>query len=415
MDLIKELTLRNVINNITNDKKLQKFINDKNAGLYVGFDPSFHSLHLGNYLTLVTLKRFMNYGYSIYALIGGATGQIGDPSGKKTERKLLDLKTLEKNEQAISKQINKLINAKVINNRVFYQDMDVFSFLRIVGKEINVNYLLEKEVINKRLESGISYAEFTYPLIQGYDFLQLYKKHKIHCQLGGSDQWGNITTGIELIRKEFGDDNDAFGITVNLLTKSDGTKFGKSESGAIYLDSNLTSPYKMYQFLVNQQDSDVKKLLLALTFYSVNEVEEIMEQHEANKTKRYAQNMLAQAIVKDIHGLEALNKAMHTSELFFSNQLDKLDENTLLDCLNDLPSFNATNDQYNIIDLLINLGVCNSKTNARQLITSNGISVNNQIINDLNTVISKADALGKVNKFSYLKKGKRNYYLINWK
>ncbi|WEK83212.1 MAG: tyrosine--tRNA ligase [Mycoplasma sp.] len=415
MDIIQELIARKVINNITNEAKLKEFLKDKTNGLYIGFDPSFHSLHLGNYLMLVTLKRFVNAGYNTIALIGGATGQIGDPSGKKAERVLLDEKTVLNNEQGISKQIKQLVNCQIVNNRAFYQDMNLFSFLRKVGKLINVNYLLEKEIISKRLENGISYAEFSYPLIQGYDFVCLYDQYKVRLQMGGSDQWGNITTGIELVRKNFGDDNNALGITLNLLTKADGTKFGKSESGAIYLDPNLTSPYAMYQFLINQTDADVEKLLLALTFIPVNEISQVMEEHQKTPHLRIAQQLLAKTIVSDIHGIDAANQVIKVSQLFFSNQLDQLDHNTLKVCLSSMPSFMATENSYNILDLLVNLKVCNSKSNARTLVSSKSISVNNVVIDDLNAVITKDQALGNQEKFSYLRKGKKNYYLINWK
>ena len=229
MDILAELKARNVVNNITNEEKVQEFIKSKKYALYCGFDPSFKSLHLGNYLMLVTLKRFIKAGYDVIALVGGATGQIGDPSGKKAERQLLSEKIIEANVNEIKKQIESIVKgAKVINNLEFYKGKTLFDFLRDVGKTINVNYLLEKEIISKRLESGISYAEFSYTLIQAYDFCYMYKNLNVHMQLGGSDQWGNITTGTELIRRTCGDDNLACGMTMNLLTKADGTKFGKS-------------------------------------------------------------------------------------------------------------------------------------------------------------------------------------------
>lgn len=415
MDIISELIKRKVINNITNEEKLKNFLANKKNGVYIGFDPSFYSLHLGNYLMLVTLKRFVNAGYNTIALIGGATGQIGDPSGKKAERILLDEKTVLKNEVGIEQQIKQLVNCQIVNNKQFYTNMNLFSFLRKVGKLINVNYLLEKEIIAKRLENGISYAEFSYPLIQGYDFVCLYDQFQVRLQMGGSDQWGNITTGIELVRKCFGDDNQALGITLNLLTKADGTKFGKSEKGAIYLDSSLTTPYAMYQFLINQTDADVEKLLLALTFIPVEEINQVILEHQKVPHLRLAQQLLAKTIVSDIHGIDAANEAIKISQLFFNNQLDQLDHKTLKTCLSSVPSFNAELDEYNILDLLVNLQVCPSKSNARTLVTAKSISVNNQVIDDINFTVSKADALGTNENFSYLKKGKKNYYLVNWK
>ena len=416
MDILAELKARNVVNNITNENKVKDFVNSKQFALYCGFDPSFKSLHLGNYLLLVTLKRFVKAGYKTIALIGGATGQIGDPSGKKAERNLLEEKVIKQNVAAIKKQIQDIVSgAKVLNNLDFYKHETLFSFLRDTGKLINVNYLLEKEIIAKRLESGISYAEFTYTLIQAYDFCHMYKNNDVHMQIGGSDQWVNITTGTELIRKTIGDNNAACGMTLNLLTKSDGTKFGKSEGGALYLDSELTSPYAMYQFLINQADEDVKKLLLALTFLSIEEIDNIMKQHDANKASRLAQRTLAKTIVSDIHGEKEAEKCEQISKTLFSGKLEELDEKDIKVALDGTPTFNADKDQYNICDLLVFAQVCPSKSNARQLIQSNSISVNGKLISDINVVISVKEAKGAKEKFSYIRKGKKNYFLVNWK
>ena len=416
MDILTELKARNVINNITNEEKVQDFVKSKKYGLYCGFDPSFRSLHLGNYLMLVTRKRFVKAGYKTIALVGGATGQIGDPSGKKAERVLLENKLVEQNVEAIKKQIESIVTgAKGINNLDFYKNETLFDFLRDTGKLINVNYLLEKEIIAKRLESGISYAEFTYTLIQAHDFCYMYKHEDVHMQLGGSDQWGNITAGTELIRRTSGDDNGACGITMNLLTKSDGTKFGKSEGGAFYLDKSLTSPYAMYQFLINQADEDVKKLLLALTFISVEEIEDIMNKHNANKALRLAQKTLAKTIITDIHGADEAEKCEKISATLFSGNLDQLDEKDIKIALNGVPTFNADKSQYDICDLLVNAQVCPSKSNARQLVQSNSISVNGKLISDIHALIDIKDAKGDKEKFSYIKKGKKNYFLVNWK
>ena len=416
MDILAELKARNVVNNITNKEKVQEFVKSKKYGLYCGFDPSFRSLHLGNYLMLVTLKRFVKAGYKTIALVGGATGQIGDPSGKKSERVLLEKKLIESNIESIKKQIESIVSgAKVLNNLDFYKDESLFTFLRDTGKLINVNYLLEKEIIAKRLESGISYAEFTYTLIQAFDFCYMYRHDDVHLQLGGSDQWGNITTGTELIRKTVGDNNGACGMTLNLLTKSDGTKFGKSEGGALYLDKSLTSPYAMYQFLINQADEDVKKLLLALTFIPVEEIDEIMDKHNANKALRLAQKTLAKTIITDIHGVKEAEKCEKISQTLFSGNLDELDEKDIKVALNGVPTFDADKSSYDICDLLVNAQVCPSKSNARQLIQSKSISVNGKLISDIHEMINSKNAKGDKEKFSYIKKGKKNYFLVNWK
>ncbi len=413
MDIFAELTKRDVIMKITNLEKANNFLLHKEWSLYVGFDPSFRSLHLGNYLMLVTLKRFIKHGYKVLALVGGATGQIGDPSGKKNERQLLNKNVIEENINSICKQIRLILNnVEIVNNDNFYKNVHFIDFLRNIGKHINVNYLLEKEIISTRLESGISYAEFSYNLIQANDFLQLYNTKNVVLQLGGSDQWGNITTGIELIRKCVGDKNDAFGVTLKLLTKSDGTKFGKSEGGAIYLDPSITHPYVMYQFLINQNDDDVKKLLLALTFLSVEEIEQIASEHKKNKALRIAQKKLAFEIVKDIHGEDICQKCISISNAFFSNQLHKLQSEDLFLALNNMPTTILKQESINIVDFLVTAKIAESKSKARTLILSNAISVNNVLIDSLDFNISKKNAIN--GKFAYLRKGKKNYFLINW-
>ncbi len=410
MTIFDELKQRNVINNITNEKKLEEFIKNK-PSVYVGVDPSFKSMHLGNYYTLITINRLAKAGFKPYILIGGATGLIGDPSGKKAERKVLPLDVIKNNIECLTNQIKSLFDCEIVNNYDFYKDMNILQFLRDVGKLINVNYLLEKEIIKGRLESGISYAEFSYNLVQGYDFLNLYKNHNVWMQIGGSDQWGNITTGIEMIRKVCGDDNNALGLTINLLTKEDGTKFGKSEKGAIYLDSSITSPYQMYQFLVNQTDADVKKLLFALTFISVDEINSIMNAHNEAPFKKTAQKRLAFEIVKDIHGQDVATKCEEISAKLFSGEIASLSHNDLYDALSSTPSITLSKST-NILDVLVELGVCPSKSNARTLVQSKSISINGQLIEDINFIVDKENSID--NKFSYIKKGKKNYFLINW-
>ena len=412
MIIFDELKTRKILNNITNEEKAKDFASSKVMGLYCGFDPSFKSLHLGNYLMLVTLKRFINAGYTAYAIVGGATGRIGDPSGKKSERKLLNIETVRDNVECIKKQIKGIIGANVIDNYQFYKDINIIDFLREVGKYFNVNSMLEKEIVSKRLEVGISFAEFSYTLIQSCDFYKLYTDYNIALQIGGGDQWGNITNGVDFIRKKTDDKNKAFGMTVNLLTKADGTKFGKSESGAIYLDPKITSPYLMYQFLINQTDADVEKLLLALTFIGIDEIETIMKKHNENKALRYAQKVLAKTIVTDVHGANEAEKCIKLSDLFFSGQINKLSNDDLLIVLNGMPKFDASQEEYNIIDILLTLKVCESKTQARQLIQGKSISINNKLVDDISFKVTKTDAIQ--NKFSYVKKGKKNYFLINW-
>ncbi|KEZ24032.1 tyrosine--tRNA ligase [Ureaplasma diversum] len=410
--LIKELKERGLINNITNEQKLEQALaNDK--AIYIGFDPSAISLHLGNYVAINVLQYFKAYGIKTYVILGGATGMIGDPGGRSSERNLLDEATLLKNVEGISKQLTALTQSTIINNYDFYKDMNFMHFLRVAGKLINVNYLLEKEVIASRLESGISFTEFSYNLIQGYDFLQLYNNYDVSIQVGGSDQWGNITTGIEMIRKSNGDDNTACGITINLLTNSEGKKFGKSEKGAVFLDEELTSVYEMYQFLLNQPDADVKKLLLFTTRLPLDEIEQIMLEHETNKGLRYAQKRLAETVVVNIHGQEKYNQAVLISQALFSGKLDELNHDDFILALKNLETTPIEGDSISLLELLIAANISTSNRISRELISNGSIMINNQKIVDNEFVVKKIDAYEQ--QYTLIKKGKRNYYLVLWK
>lgn len=419
MDFLKDLHDRGILNAITNEEKAKKFFIDKKAAAYIGFDPTAASLHLGNYLLITIIKRLKQFGIDCFALVGGATGMIGDPSGKTKERQLLTIDKVNDNKQLIINQLIKLgvDSKKIIDNYDFYKEMNFLTFLRDVGKYVNINYLLEKEIIKTRLESGLSFTEFSYNLIQSYDFWKLYNYHNIHLQIGGSDQWGNITAGIELIRKktlESIDNDNAVGLTVNLLTNSEGKKFGKSEQGAIFLDKNLTSPYKMYQYLINQPDSEVFKLIKALTFLSIDEINKLEQEHFSNPSKKYAQLTLAKEVVKDIHGHIELDKAMYISEKLFSGDIKDIDINDLKTISNDFEnSFEADQDKYNILDLMVLSNIVKSKTQARELIKSGAITVNGNKINDEFFIIEKNKSFNR--EFCIIKKGKKLYTIIKWK
>ncbi|RCJ03067.1 tyrosine--tRNA ligase [Ureaplasma urealyticum] len=410
-NLIKDLKARNLINNITNEEKLKKALAE-NKGIYVGFDPSADSLHLGNYIMTMLLKRFRLHNIKTFALVGGATGMIGDPSGKSAERNLLDKTILEHNITKIKYQLEKFTNSQVINNYDFYKNMTFLDFLRDVGKLINSNYLLEKEIISSRLDVGISYTEFSYNLLQGYDFLQLYKNDNIAIQAGGSDQWGNITTGIEIIRKSLGDDNIACGLTINLLTNSEGKKFGKSEKGAIYLDENKSSVYEMYQFLINQTDADVEKLLNFLTLIDVDEINKIMQAHKENPALRIAQKALAQAVVVDVHGQQKYEQALHISQVLFNGNINELNQEEFNIAIKSLPTTKLDKDEIKIIDLLNLANISSSNRVARDFLSTGSILVNDIKVNDENFLVKKQDAINQ--EFSIIKKGKRNYFLIVW-
>ncbi len=338
---------------------------------------------------------------------------IGDPSGKTSDRQLLNLETINYNKACITSQLKKIINCEVVDNYHFYAEMSVIDYLRIIGKKMNVNHMLSKEMVKSRLESGISYTEFSYQILQAWDFKMLYDKYDVHVQGGGSDQWGNIVSGIELIDK-FNDSeapSQAAGITMNLLTNSLGQKFGKSVKGAIFLDENLTSVYEMYQFLFNQPDSEVISLLKALSFIELSEIEKIATKHHATPFKRYAQQVLADSVITDIHGKTKLIEAQNISHALFSGDISGINHYLLLKSLeNNIPNFTIL-DNINIVELLITTKIAASKRIARELINNNGISINGQKITDVNYEVVVADSLNN-GDFSLIKKGKRNWFLI---
>ena len=407
--LIDDLKKRGIINNITNEEKIRN-IKDGD-GIYIGFDPTAQSLHLGNYFPISLLRRFFKAGLKTYAVLGGATGMIGDPSFKESERKLLDKETLENNKKAIKLQLE-AFGLEVIDNYEFYKDMNIIDFLRNIGKHININYMLSKECIGTRLETGLSFTEFTYTLMQGYDFAHLFKEKNIKIQAGGSDQWGNITTGLELIRKFYGD-NDALGITLNLLVDSTGKKFGKSVGGAIWLDRFMTSPFSMYQYLVNQTDADVEKLLKWYTFLSLEEIEKIMSYHKNDPKKKLAQKMLALEVTQDIHGKSQARNAKEITEILFesSKPISEISMEQLELIINDLSLFDNQGKKQKIIDLLVESNICSSKREAREMLQSGAISVDGEIKNDENE-----ELFPRHFDFKYLiiKKGKRNFYIIKF-
>ena len=412
--IIDELKWRGILNNITNEEKLLKAI-ENNKAAYIGFDPSAKSLHLGNYVMIMMLRRFQQYGIKAYALVGGATGMIGDPSGKLSERNLLDINKVNENKKSIIDQLKKYGHVdEVLDNYDNFKDMNILDFLRDVGKLINVNYMLEKEVIKNRLEVGISYTEFTYTLIQGYDFLKYYNTKDIAIQAGGSDQWGNITTGCEMIRKVVGDDNFACGMTVNLLLKSDGTKFGKSEKGAIFLDSSLTSPYEMYQFLINQEDKDVINLLKFLTMLTEEEILILQDEVTNNSKMKNAQKTLAKIIVEDVHGIEQYENALKISNAIFGGDIKSLINDDWKQIYNTIPNnIVDKSKQYSLIELLTTTNIAPSNREARQLISSNSITINGEKVSDETIILTCKDTIS--DNFTIVKKGKRNYFIIEWK
>ncbi|XQP56003.1 MAG: tyrosine--tRNA ligase [Mycoplasmoidaceae bacterium] len=412
MNLIDELKARGIINNVSDEKKLQNALDEK-LGVYIGFDPSFKSLHLGNYIMIHLLNLFAKAGLPTYAVLGGATGRIGDPSGKKSERVLLDLKTLDANIEAVSKQLKQLAHVKeVINNYDIYKNITLFTFLRNIGKLVNVNYLLEKDIIKTRLETGISFAEFSYNLIQGYDFVWLYNNKGVAIQCGGSDQWGNITTGLEMIRKVNGEKAKAVALTINLLTKADGTKFGKSEKGAIYLDPTITSPYEMYQFFLNQADEDLNKMFNFFSDLSLDEIKTLLAKHSENKGARLGQKTLAQEIITKIHGKDAYDQCLKISDALFYGKFDQLTVDELDICAKQFNLYKI-NQEMNLVDFLITNQIVPSKRVFRELLQAKTLSVNNIVVDKEDFKLT--NKLTYFDKYTIIKKGKKNYFMLTWK
>ena len=388
---------------------------------YVGFDPTAESLHIGNLVPIMLLTHFQRAGHKPLALVGGATGMVGDPSGKKAERKLLSEDILQKNIAGVKAQLEKFMDfegdnaAEIVNNYDWFKDFSLLDFLRDVGKHLTVNYMMAKDSVKSRLESGLSFTEFSYQLIQGYDFYHLKKEKNCILQMGGSDQWGNITAGTELIRRM--DAGTAFALTCPLITKADGSKFGKSEGGNIWLDPNLTTPYKFYQYWLNASDEDVPKWMRIFSLKTRAEIEKLESDHSEAPHLRILQSALAEELTIRVHSLKEYEKALAASQILFGKstkeQLVQLDESTLLSVFDGVPQFDIVktdSEGVNIIDLLAEqTGVFASKGEARRMIQSNAVSVNKEKVG-LDWSLSGSDLLN--DQYLLIQKGKKNYYLL---
>lgn len=410
MKLFDELKWRGLVKDIAGSDIEDKLNNEK-ITFYWGTDPTADSLHLGHYSSLLTAKRLANAGHHPILLVGGATGLIGDPR-PTAEREIMAKDTLNKNLEGIKKQVDRIFDgrATIVNNYDWMKDYNYLDFLRDVGKYINVNYMLAKDIINRRLETGITYAEFSYTLIQGYDFLHLYEKHNCVMQAEGSDQWGNITTGIDLIRKKTG--KEAYGFTMPLVLDAQGNKFGKSEGNALWLDINKTSSYELYQYLINTDDSMCESYLKIFTFLSPEEIMEVVKKHNEEPHLRLAQKTLAKEIITDLHGKEEYDKAVKISEALFSGNVKDIDTNLIGKVFKDVPNSDMKSDK-NIVDLLVDTNICSSKREAREFITTGAISLNGDRITDLDTIITKDNSID--NKYIIVRRGKKKYYLVNIK
>ena len=409
MKFFDELKWRGLIKDISSPD-LEKKLNEKSITFYWGTDPTADSLHLGHYSSLVTAKRLAKKGHKPILLVGGATGLIGDPR-PTAEREIISYETVEKNLKGISNQVSRLFdgNVTIVNNYDWTKDCSFIDFLRDTGKYININYMLDKDIIRRRLDSGITYAEFSYTLLQGNDFVHLFQNNNCILQAAGSDQWGNITTGIELIKKKLG--KDAYGFTMPLILDKMGNKFGKSEGNALWLDINKTSSYELYQYLINTDDDMVIHYLKVFTFLSVEEIEELEKEHKEHPELRKAQNALAHEIIKDLHGEEEYQKAFTMSKALFSGDVSNFSSKDIETVFKDLPK-NKLDGDINIVDMLVNNNVCSSKREAREFITSGTISVNGEKVVDVNMIINKDLAIE--NKYIIVRRGKKKYYIFEF-
>jgi tyrosyl-tRNA synthetase len=414
MNLFDELKWRGMLKDISNEEMAKKLLNEDSTAFYCGFDPTADSLTIGHLVQIMRICLLQKYGHRPIALVGGATGLIGDPR-QTSERKLLTVEESLKNAEAIKKQLSKYINfndkdgAILVNNYDWISKINVIEFLRDYGKNFNVSYMLAKDTIASRLQTGISYTEFSYMILQSIDWLHLYKTYNCRIQFGGSDQWGNITSGLELIRKTVDEDALVLGLSSPLLTKADGTKFGKSESGALWLDENRTSPYAIYQYFLNSSDADVIRYLKTLTLLSREEIEKLEECIKTNPEERLAQKTLAKEIVTFIHGMDAYNNALRITETLFNGNVGELSSKEIEESLSDVLT-DTINTDLNIIDLLVNSKITTSKREARELVESGAISINGNKINTTDYIISKNNAID--NRYTVIRRGKKKYYLI---
>lgn len=387
MTLYEELQYRGLIESITSDDLIDK-LNNGHISFYIGTDPTADSLHIGHLSSMLTALRLKKAGHHPYILIGGGTGLIGDPRDT-SERNVMDKEVLRKNFEGLKKQIEKLFGCDIVNNYDWYKDVNFIDYLRDYGKLFNVNYMLNKETVKRRLETGISYTEFSYMILQSIDFLHLYETNNVTLQLGGQDQWGNITSGLELIRKKHGESAEVYGLTMPLITKADGEKFGKSLGGALWLDKDKTSPYDMYQYLVNSEDSKVIDYIKKLTFLSKEEIDALEESVKNEPEKRLAGKTLAFEVVKFLHGEEEAIKAKEASEAVFSGQVSA-----------NMPTVTVSGSEYNIVDLLVETSLAPSKSEARRNVEQGGVKVNGKKIEDVNYTVKIDNTI--------LAKGKKN-------
>lgn len=422
MSLIEELRWRGMIQDIMPGTEEQ--LNKEMTSAYIGFDPTADSLHIGSLVPILLLVHLQKAGHKPVALVGGATGMVGDPSGKSEERNLLSEEVLRHNEDGVKKQLERFLDfdehksnrAEMVNNYDWFKDFSFLNFIRDVGKHITVNYMMAKDSVKKRIEgdAGMSFTEFTYQLVQGYDFYWLYKNKNCKLQMGGSDQWGNIVTGTELIRRKAG--GEAFAFTCPLITKADGGKFGKTEKGNVWLDAQKTSPYQFYQFWLNASDADAEKWIRIFTFLSFDDIETISNEHAKDPSQRILQKRLAEEVTAFVHGKEELDKAIETTQKLFANQ-SAVAESLTVDDLEGMEGvvksdFEKTklNSEIDIVSFLAETNIFSSKGEARKMIQGGGVSINRKKVNDIQMKIDESLLLHE--KYLLVQKGRKNYYLV---
>lgn len=416
LNIIKELEWRGAINQQTDAEGLHKLTSEKSISLYCGVDPTGDSMHIGHLIPFMMMKRFQLAGHRPVILIGGATGTIGDPSGRTTERTLQTMDQVQQNVDALTAQMKKLFvnegdtGLRMVNNYDWTHNLTILDFLRDYGKNFSVNTMLAKDIVASRLDTGISFTEFSYQILQSMDFHHLFKEEDVQLQIGGADQWGNITSGLDLIRKKEGPEAKAFGLTIPLMLKADGTKFGKTAGGAIWLDPNKTTPFEFFQFWANTDDRDVIRYLKFFTFLTKEQIDELEVKVQTEPHKREAQRKLAEEMTKFVHSEEALKQAQKITEALFSGDIKSLTADEIEQGFKDMPTFHAFKETKNIIDWLVDLGVEPSKRQAREDITQGAITLNGDKVTDINMDVTVDNAID--GRFIIIRKGKKNYNLV---
>ena len=415
-NLLEELKYRDLVYQQTDEEGIKKLLETESVSIYCGTDPTGDSLHVGHLLPFLTLKRFAKYGHKPVVLVGGGTGIIGDPSGRSEERQLQSLETIAENAKKLENQLRNIFrgdeNIKFVNNGDWLGEMSMIEFLRDYGKLINVNYMLAKDSVSSRLENGLSFTEFSYTLLQGIDYAYLNEHHGVKMQLGGSDQWGNITTGLEIMRKLRGD-VEAYGFTIPLMLKSDGTKFGKSTGGAVWLDPEKTTPYEFYQFWFNTADNDTISAIKKFTFLEKEEIEKLEESLAKEPHLRLAQKALAEELVKIVHGEAALESALNITKALFSGNIKELTLDELKVAVKGMPKAQLPKEDINIVDFLVESGVVTSKRQAREDVNNGAISINGDKVTDLAFTVDSSSRLE--DSFTVVRRGKKNYKLVEYK